>query len=152
MATPTTKEPGVETASEENIPKPNEVPSKETTTNEIAKLEKMKSSTTSMVELAAIIARETEKLEKYLKESGSALPGFDVDSPANFPKLPEDMKKSREEIMRASRELGDLVTGPTESVRWMAWDVRFSPSQFEHALKDFSTTIRFLFRPSITTK
>jgi hypothetical protein len=82
----------------------------------------IKPSTSSMIELAAIITKETEKLEKYLKESGSPTPGFDVNSPANFPKLPEDMKKAREEIMRATTELGDLVTGPTESVRWMAWD------------------------------
>lgn len=75
-----------------------------------------------MVELAKIITRETEKLDKYLKESGSEMPGFDADSPANFPKLPADLRKSRVEIMRATKELGDLVTGPTESVRWMAWD------------------------------
>lgn len=79
----------------------------------------------SLVELAKIITRESEKLEKYLKESGSPMPGFDVDSPANFPKLPDEMKKAREEIVRATKELGDLVTGPTESVRWMAWDVGF---------------------------
>lgn len=78
----------------------------------------------SMVELAKIIARESEKLEKYLVESGSELPGFDVNSPVNFPILPVDVKRSREEIIRATKELGDLVTGPTESVRWMAWDVR----------------------------
>jgi hypothetical protein len=81
----------------------------------------------NMVELAQIITRETEKLDKYLKESGSEQPGFDVDSPANFPKLPAEIKKAREEVMRATKELGDLVTGPTESVRWIAWDVRFSP-------------------------
>lgn len=79
----------------------------------------------NMVELAQIITRETEKLDKYLKESGSEQPGFDVDSPANFPKLPAEIKKAREEVVRATKELGDLVTGPTESVRWMAWDVRF---------------------------
>ena len=25
--------------------------------------------------------------------------------------------------MRASKDLSDLVTGPSESVRWLAWDV-----------------------------
>lgn len=124
MVAPATKEAYIETASEENIAKANGTASTEPTTHGITK-----SSTTTMVELAAIITRETEKLEKYLKESGSAMPGFDVDSPVNFPKLPDEMKKAREEIVRATKELGDLVTGPTESVRWMAWDVS-SPSLF----------------------
>ena len=124
MAVPATKEADTETASEENVAKLNDTAPTEPTTPDITK-----PSTTSMVTLAAIIARETEKLEKYLKESGSAIPGFDVDSPTNFPKLPDEMKKAREEIVRATTELGDLVTGPTESVRWMAWDVSF-PSLF----------------------
>lgn len=79
----------------------------------------------SMVELAAIITKQTEILDRYLKESGSPSPGFDFDSPVNFPKLPDEIKKAREEVVRASKELTDLVTGPTESVRWMAWDVSF---------------------------
>jgi hypothetical protein len=82
--------------------------------------------TTSLVELAKIITRESEKLEKYLKESGSPMPGFGIDGPANFPSLPAHIKRSREEVVRATKELEDLVTGPTEKLRWMAWDV--SPS------------------------
>lgn len=77
----------------------------------------------SLVELAATITREAEKLEKYFKETGTPRPGFDVDSPLEFPKLPDELKKSREEVMRASKELEDLLTGPTEILRWMAWDV-----------------------------
>ena len=79
----------------------------------------------NMVELARIITRETEIVDRYLRESGSEQPGFDVDSPANFPKLPADIKKAREEVVRATKELSALVTGPTESIRWMAWDVSF---------------------------
>lgn len=79
--------------------------------------------TSSLVELARIITRETEKLERYLKESGSPMPSFDADGPANFPTLPDDIKAAREEVVRAARDLQFLVTGPTESVRWMAWDV-----------------------------
>jgi len=86
-----------------------------------------KVSTTSMVGLARIITRETEKLETYLNESRIPMPGFDVDAPANFPKLPNEMKKAREEIVRANQLLTDLVTGPMEHLRWMAWDVRLPP-------------------------
>jgi len=92
-------------------------------TNSLSKMTQTK----SLIELAGTITRETEKLERYLKESGCEMPGFGIDSPLNFPKLPEDIKTAREEVMRATKELGDLVTGPTESVRWMAWDVSYAP-------------------------
>ncbi|KAF8860220.1 S-adenosyl-L-methionine-dependent methyltransferase [Acephala macrosclerotiorum] len=87
-----------------------------------ATAQETKQSTSQLIELAGIITRETEKLDKYLKASGSPQPSFDVDGPANFPKLDEEMKKAREEVVRATKELGDLVAGPTESIRWMAWD------------------------------
>lgn len=125
MAAMVGKDADVETTRKENVARTDGVPTTETTPNEVAKSEGVKPSTASMVELAAIITKETEKLEKYLKESGTAMPSFDVDAPANFPKLPEEMKKAREEIVRASKELTDLATGPTESIRWMAWDVSF---------------------------
>jgi len=82
-----------------------------------------KPSTSSLIQLAATITRETEKLDKFIRESGSPHPGFDVDAPLDFPKLPEEAKKAREEVVRATKELGDLVTGPREGIRWMAWDV-----------------------------
>ncbi|KAH6705376.1 O-methyltransferase-domain-containing protein, partial [Leptodontidium sp. MPI-SDFR-AT-0119] len=79
-------------------------------------------STSKLIELAATITRETEKLDRYMKENGLPTPSFEVDAPSNFPKLDGEIKKAREEVVRATKELGDLVTGPTESVRWMAWD------------------------------
>lgn len=81
--------------------------------------------TSNLVELAAIITRETAKIDTYLKESGSPVPSFNVNAPLDFPALPEDIKKARLEVVRATKELGDLVTGPRESVRWMAWDVSY---------------------------
>jgi len=84
---------------------------------------KTQSKTSSLIELAATITREAEKLNNYLKESGDPFPSFDVDGPSNFPKLPDEIQKSREEVWRATNELGQLVTGPTEILRWMAWDV-----------------------------
>ncbi|KUJ09465.1 S-adenosyl-L-methionine-dependent methyltransferase [Mollisia scopiformis] len=79
-------------------------------------------STSQLIELAGIITRETEKLDRFLKQSGSAQPSFDVDGPTNFPKMSDEMKSARDEVVRATRELGDLVAGPTENIRWMAWD------------------------------
>lgn len=82
-----------------------------------------KPTTSSLIELAAIITRETEKLDKFMKENGGPAPSFDVDGLLEFPKLPSDIKAAREAVVKATKELGDLVTGPRESVRWMAWDV-----------------------------
>jgi hypothetical protein len=81
-------------------------------------------STSKLIELAQTITRETEKLDRYIKDNSLPELSFDVDAPLSFPKLSEEVKKAREEVVRATKELGDLVAGPTETIRWMAWDVR----------------------------
>ncbi|KAK7426527.1 Alpha-1,3-mannosyltransferase cmt1 [Neonectria magnoliae] len=78
-------------------------------------------STSRMVELARKITRETEKLDKYMKDNGLPNPGFDVDAPGDFPKLPADIQQSRQEVVYATMELGSLVRGPREHVRWGVW-------------------------------
>ncbi|OTB03947.1 hypothetical protein M426DRAFT_73684 [Hypoxylon sp. CI-4A] len=75
-----------------------------------------------MIVLAQKISAETEKVENYFKENGLTAPGFNVDGPADFPNMPDDISKSRREIIHATQELQDLMVGPKESVRWMAWD------------------------------
>lgn len=87
-------------------------------------------STSRLMELAQIITRETEKLDKFFKQSGIPMPSFDIDAPLDFPGLPEEIKTARQKVVESTKELGDLFVGPTESVRWMAWDVRstFQPS------------------------
>jgi hypothetical protein len=80
-------------------------------------------STSKLIELAQTITRETEKLNRFIKDNGLPDPSFDVDAPLNFPKLPDELQKTREEVVRATQELGELVTGPRERIRWMAWDV-----------------------------
>lgn len=81
------------------------------------------SSTSQMILLAKRITEETEKLDKYLKENGLPDPGFTVDAPGDFPKLPDDIQRSRQKIVYATKELGALVRGPRESVRWGVWGV-----------------------------
>lgn len=81
------------------------------------------SATANMVTLSQKIARETEKLESYMKENGLVMPSFDADAADDFPKLPEGIQKSRLEIIHATKELRDLAVGPRESVRWGVWEV-----------------------------
>lgn len=79
-------------------------------------------STSRMIVLAQKITRETEKLEAYLQKNNLPSPSFDVDAPADFPKLPADILKSRQEIIFATKELGLLAQGPRESLRWGVWE------------------------------
>ncbi|CAJ2504087.1 Uu.00g114810.m01.CDS01 [Anthostomella pinea] len=72
--------------------------------------------------LAQQIATETGKVEAYFEKRGWPMPSFEVDSPDDFPKLPEDVSRCRREVIEATQELHDLMVGPRESVRWMAWD------------------------------
>lgn len=78
--------------------------------------------TSAMVDLAHKIVRETEKLDAYLKANNLPTPSFDVDAPSDFPKLPTDILKSRQEIIFATKELSLLAHGPRESLRWGVWE------------------------------
>jgi len=80
--------------------------------------------TSRLIALARQITQETEKLDKYLKENNLPQPSFDADAPADFPKLPEDIAKSRQAVIFATKELRDLAIGPREGLRWGVWDVR----------------------------
>ena len=76
-----------------------------------------------LVKLSHIIAVETAKVDDYLRANNIPTPTFDADGHADFPRLLEDIQKSRQEIVRATNELKDLIVGPTESMRWLGWDV-----------------------------
>lgn len=84
-----------------------------------------------LLELASIIKSETEKFGAYLRDHNIPGPSFEPDGHADLPRLPEHVQRTRQEIIRATQELKDLMVGPTESMRWMAWDV--SPF-VDHAL------------------
>lgn len=81
-----------------------------------------KPSRSALIELAATITRETEKLDKYMKDNNLPPVSFDVSCPPSFTKLDDSAKRSREIVIQATKDLSDLVTGPTESIRWLAWD------------------------------
>lgn len=77
----------------------------------------------SMTALADKISRETAKLEKYLKDNNLPMPAFGVDAADDFPRLPNEMQKTRLEIIHATKLLRDLTVGPREGVRWGVQDV-----------------------------
>ncbi|KAK4453395.1 putative s-adenosyl-l-methionine-dependent methyltransferase [Podospora aff. communis PSN243] len=75
-----------------------------------------------MIALAQQITRDTEKLESYLKANNLPALSYDVNVPADFPKLPEDIARSRRDIIQASKELTMLAHGPREALRWAVWE------------------------------
>ncbi|KAL7947192.1 S-adenosyl-L-methionine-dependent methyltransferase [Trichoderma barbatum] len=82
---------------------------------------KVDSPESRMVVLAETIRVETEKLQTYLQSNGIAQPSLSVDGPDDFPLLPDEIQKSRQKIVLATRELTNLVRGPRESVRYEVW-------------------------------
>lgn len=84
----------------------------------------------SMTALAETISRETAKLERYMKENDLPMPSFEVGAADDFPKLPEEIQRSRLEVMHATKQLRDLAVGPRESVRWGVWEVSLPAGVF----------------------
>jgi hypothetical protein len=84
-------------------------------------------STSSLMKLATKIAQETEKISSYMKENGLPEPSFNVDSAVGFPKLPAALQAAREEVIKATAELCELLTGAEQGLRCLAWDVWTSP-------------------------
>jgi hypothetical protein len=93
-----------------------------TTTTTGSQAQEEAGETSLLVQLARTILAETEKVSAYLQKEGITAPSFSEDSPADFPKLPEEITKSRQAVVLATAKLRDLVVGPRESLRWMAWD------------------------------
>jgi hypothetical protein len=79
--------------------------------------------TSLVVKLSQIIARETEKVDAYFRENSIPSPSFDVDGPSEHPALPDEIQKARLAVVKAAADLKELMVGPKESLRWMAWDV-----------------------------
>lgn len=80
-------------------------------------------------ELSSIIATKTAEIEAYLEAKGLPQPGFGPDDPAELGPIAledEDMQKTRIELIDATRELRDLVVGPSDSIRYLPWEVRLS--------------------------
>jgi hypothetical protein len=107
--------------------------------------------TSLLISLSQTITRETAIVDQYLKTHGGPFPSFEADGPASFPKLPENVLKARLEVLRATNELKDLVTGPSEIIRWMAWDVSEGACVGRRGLGLHlglvSSTIKYLYQP-----
>lgn len=72
-----------------------------------------------------LISKNTKELASYIKEHNLPEPSFSVDGPAQvLPATADDRgQNARLALISATQELNDLVTGPTEKLRWMTRNV-----------------------------
>ncbi|KAL0259111.1 hypothetical protein SLS55_006616 [Diplodia seriata] len=74
-------------------------------------------------ELTAIIQQETAKIEHYFAANGLPDLSFDPHAPLDFP-VPAsnaEIQQARRTVINATQQLHDLMVGPSESMRWLAW-------------------------------
>lgn len=96
-------------------------------------------------ELTAIISSNTKTIEQYFANNDLPSLSFDVDATRDFPvaSTNEEIQKARRAVVNATQELHDLMVGPREHLRWMAWSVCIEPLRcdgsdiFFLALKSF---------------
>ncbi|POS83989.1 hypothetical protein EPUL_004643 [Erysiphe pulchra] len=91
-----------------------EIESNSNKNTSISHREQIEEQSSLFLKLADTIAKETKKLNKWLRESGAPELGFGVDSPLEFPLEGDEVEKSRSEIIRATEELSALVMGPAD--------------------------------------
>lgn len=73
--------------------------------------------------LAQEISTATAVLQHFLSSNGLPEPSFTKDAPLAFPSGPEEIQTARRTLREVSKELYDLVTGPSEHIRWLACNV-----------------------------
>ena len=81
-----------------------------------------------LLELTEIIAVNTKKINEFFKAEGKPDLSFNVDAPGDFP-VPNsnaEIQLARRTVVNATQELHDLMVGPREAVRWLAWSVSTS--------------------------
>lgn len=93
-----------------------------------------------MTVLAEEISRKTKVITEYLASKGLEATSFDVQGLAQFPIDPSEGEpyNARLELIALTKELHDIAVGPKESLRYLAWDVKyptvFSPSGSQHRI------------------
>jgi hypothetical protein len=78
-----------------------------------------------LTELTDIISINTKRIVQYFADNGLQNLSFDVTAPGDFP-VPTanaEIHQARRAVIHATKDLYDLMVGPRESLRWMAWSV-----------------------------
>lgn len=85
--------------------------------------------TTTISELASIIATNTAKFDKYLSSNNLPSPSFDVDAPSTslIPPEAEEIEAARAAVIDATTKLHRLMLGPRDYLQ--SFTVRLQPPQ-----------------------
>ena len=88
---------------------------------------KVESSTGKLSALSKRIEENTRVLTDQLRSKGAEAPSFHPNGLADFPMsdLDEASQRARHEIISLTQELHDLVLGPRESLKDLAWSVGY---------------------------
>lgn len=80
-------------------------------------------------ELAALIAEKATYLECFLDDNNLPHPSFVPDGPSQFPvtSLQGEASAARFALIDAAKDLRNLVTGPKDTLRWIALNARIPP-------------------------
>ena len=89
---------------------------------------------TRITELSSSIAENSKLITEYLASKDLPTPSFDVNGLTELSISPADKEAfgARLNLIAAAKELHDLVLGPKEALRHLAWDVymkSFHPSE-----------------------
>lgn len=79
----------------------------------------------SIGSLAELIHLKTKALDDYISSNSLTPPSFGSDGPLDFPIPPNEqsLQETRRAVINATSQLQDLLIGPRERMRWLAWTV-----------------------------
>lgn len=86
----------------------------------------MAASVERLTALSQEISQKTKIITDFLTAKGLDAASFDVNGLAEFPIKPSDEEPymARLDLIALTKELHDVALGPSESVRYLAWEVR----------------------------
>lgn len=92
----------------------------------LAKPAAAESSVDRLMTLSRDIEEKTRILTDILRAKGLEAPSYQANGLSDFPltEVDEEAMDARQEIIRLTKELHDLVLGPRECLKNMAWEVR----------------------------
>lgn len=81
------------------------------------------SSVDRLITLSKDIEEKTRYLTDALRSKGLEAPCYKADGLSDFPLTEIEAVRARQELVALTKELHDLVLGPRESLKNMAWEV-----------------------------
>jgi hypothetical protein len=84
------------------------------------------SSVDRLTTLSRSIDEKTRYLTDALRSKGLDAPSYQANGLSDFPLTEVEAVKARQELVALTKELHDLVLGPRESLKNMAWEVSYN--------------------------